>query len=594
MVNEAVIRPQASIDSIGIIAENPLRMVVWQCLSVLIVEMRGYRRLQEGFMPSPFARVFGCLVLVCAIAPMASAQGVAKTASDADAGCANAPTPTGAAAETLAAALQSYRTGQFDAAIAAYNSAIAGGDKAAAPYAYAGLSRVYMKQHNVSEAYDAANKANTLTPNAAPAIVALGEVYFRQGKFTDAETAFRAPCTADARAYLGLARIYEATSNYKSARSSINAAHSLGPDDPDIQRVWVATLSGADRLKYLKAYLGAQSNDDAAHRQNLEHELVVLEDEASASNHSCRLVTKVSSTQVKFDPVGMDMESRISGYGLPVKLNGATANLQLDTGASGILVDRKMAGKAGIKPITREEVHGIGEGPGTRGYIGIADSIKIGDLEFQGCYVDVVDRKSALEDDGLIGADVFEDFLVDLDFPDVKFKLSPLPPVPNQPVTETALQSESSSVAGLHDRYVPPEMKAYSQVFRIGHALLIPTSVNETPYRLFLIDTGSFDDTISPATAKQFTHVTGDSDMRIKGLSGEVSKVYTADQVVLHFGRLKQDRHDLITFDITNTSNGFGTEISGIFGFGMLRMLDMKIDYRDGLVDLVYDPHRFH
>ena len=73
-----------------------------------------------------------------------------------------------------------------------------------------------------------------------------------------------------------------------------------------------------------------------------------------------------------------------------------------------------------------------------------------------------------------------------------------------------------------------------------------------------------------------------------------MSKVYTADQVVLHFGRLKQDRHDLITFDITNTSNGFGTEISGIFGFGMLRMLDIKIDYRDGLVDLAYDPHRFH
>ena len=115
----------------------------------------------------------------------------------------------------------------------------------------------------------------------------------------------------------------------------------------------------------------------------------------------------------------------------------------------------------------------------------MADSIKIGDLEFQGCYVDVVDRKSALEDDGLIGADVFEDFLVDLDFPDAKFKLSPLPPIPDQPRKRLSLQSEASSDAHLHDRYVPPEMKNYSQVFRIGHALLIPTSVNETPYRFF-------------------------------------------------------------------------------------------------------------
>ncbi len=77
---------------------------------------------------------------------------------------------------------------------------IASGDKAAAPYAYAGLARAYLKLHKVDEAYDAAQKANALTPNAAPAVVALGEVYYRQGKFTEAEAAFRAPCTADARA----------------------------------------------------------------------------------------------------------------------------------------------------------------------------------------------------------------------------------------------------------------------------------------------------------------------------------------------------------------------------------------------------------
>jgi len=551
-------------------------------------------------MPSPFVRIFLSIVLVFAIARLAFAQGSGQVNTKAPAvtapagGCANAPSPTGEAAATLDTALQKYRTGHFDTAVGGYESVIAAGDKAAAPYAYAGLARANLKLHKVDEAYDAAQKANALTPNAPPAIVALGEVYYRQGKFTEAEAAFRAPCTADARAYLGLSRIYEITSNYKSAKSSINAAHTLDPTDPDIGRAWVATLGGADRLKYLKEYLATPGNEDAAHREGLEHQLAVLEDEVSTPTHSCKLVTKVTSTQTKFDPVGMDMDSRISGYGLPVKVNGATANLQLDTGASGIVLGRKMAQKANIKLITSETLQGIGEGPAASGSIGVADSIKIGDLEFQGCYVDVVDRKSALEDDGLIGADVFEDFLVDLDFPDAKFKLSPLPAIPDQPAKEASLQSETSSGAHLHDRYVPPEMKSYSQVFRIGHALLIPTSVNETPYRLFLIDTGSFDDTVSPTMAKQFTHITGDSNMTIKGFNGEVNKVYTADQLVLRFGRLKQDRHDLITFDVTNVSNSFGTEISGIFGFGMLRMIDMKIDYRDGLVDLEYDPHRFH
>ena len=35
-----------------------------------------------------------------------------------------------------------------------------------------------------------------------------------------------------------------------------------------------------------------------------------------------------------------------------------------------------------------------------------------------------------------------------------------------------------------------------------------------------------------------------------------------------------------------------GTEISGILGVGVLRHLEMKIDYRDGLVDFVSIPDR--
>jgi hypothetical protein len=37
-----------------------------------------------------------------------------------------------------------------------------------------------------------------------------------------------------------------------------------------------------------------------------------------------------------------------------------------------------------------------------------------------------------------------------------------------------------------------------------------------------------------------------------------------------------------------------GTEISGALGFATLNLLELKIDYRDGLVDLSYDPNRRH
>ena len=142
-------------------------------------------------MPSPFARVFLSIVLIFAAAPLAFGQATAQVNTKAPggavaAGCANAPAPSGEAAATLDTALEKYRTGHFDTAIGGYESVIASGDKAAAPYAYAGLARAYLKLHKVDEAYDAAQKANALTPNAAPAVVALGEVYYRQGKFTEA------------------------------------------------------------------------------------------------------------------------------------------------------------------------------------------------------------------------------------------------------------------------------------------------------------------------------------------------------------------------------------------------------------------------
>jgi len=39
-------------------------------------------------------------------------------------------------------------------------------------------------------------------------------------------------------------------------------------------------------------------------------------------------------------------------------------------------------------------------------------------------------------------------------------------------------------------------------------------------------------------------------------------------------------------------SASVGTEISGILGFDLLSILDIKIDYRDGLVDFIYrDRH---
>src|SRR3984957_18082428 len=434
----------------------------------------------------------------------------------------------------MSAALKLYRAGKFAEAIAAYQGIVpAGGGEAAA--AYAGLTRVYLKQKNVAAAAEAAQKAVALTPDHAPAIVAQAEVYFRQGKIPDAEAAFLKPllaCNLDARAFLGLNRIHQVSLNYKHAKSEIDQAYILDPADPDIRREYLDTLRGEARIQALEAYLSGDFGDDAELLNDMREELALLKGQAEHPQKRCTLTKKVTSTEVPLERLLQD-PTHIRGYGLVVKVNGVNSKLMVDTGASGITIDRRIAEKAGVKALFETTLGGIGDkGPGSA-FVGYADKIQIGDLEFQDCIIEVSTKRAALGDDGLIGANVFRNFLVDMNMPDEKLKLSELPRLPDEAEAPTSLDSKASAEVHWHDRYVPAEMKDFTRVYIMNQKLIIPTSVNKSPSMLFMVDTGSFDNTFSLAAAREVTKVNQEPDFQVKGLSGNVKDVYSASKATI-------------------------------------------------------------
>lgn len=146
---------------------------------------------------------------------------------------------------------------------------------------------------------------------------------------------------------------------------------------------------------------------------------------------------------------------------------------------------------------------------------------------------------------------------------------------------------------GPQDRYISPGMKSFSRFYRFGHDIWVPTNVGDVQDLLFLLDTGALDSAISPQAGREVTKVHLDRDMTIKGLNGKVKDVYSANKAVLQFGHLRQENQDLPAFEMDRFSENAGTEISGFFGFSLLRFLDIKIDYRDGLIDFAYDAQRF-
>ncbi len=499
-----------------------------------------------------------------------------------------------------------YRMGNFAAAIDGYQNLLKANPKSAD--AYAGLARVYLQQQNVELASQTVSKG--LAVSDSPSLhVALGEVQFRQGKISEAEQEWVKVINSghmDARAFLGLARVSNSVAMYKRGKTMIDKARELDSSDPDVERQWIGTLSRSDRIKYLEKYLAGPNDEDGERRTDVQRYVDFLKARAKEESDRCRLVNNVTSTEIPLARLFQDAD-HLRGYGLDVKVNERKGTLMLDTGASGILLDQGMAEKAGITKIVETGIGGIGDRGERNGYVGVAKSITIGSLRFENCPIGVLENRSVVGEEGLIGADVFDDFLVDIDFPNEKLRLSELPKRPGdsgQPAgldsddeedadtahadpaaDATSQKSGSAPERSLHDAYIAPEMKSFTRIYRFGHHLLIPTFANNAPSKLFLIDTGAMWNQITPEAARGVTKVHNDPFTTVTGISGKVKNVYSADQAVIRVGHVRERDQNLVTFDMTSISNNCGTEVSGTLGFAMLRKVDVKIDYRDDLVD---------
>lgn len=458
--------------------------------------------------------------------------------------------------------------------------------------AHEGLVRTLLAQDRVADATSDATAWNTAEPANSMAFVALAESQVRGGVPTIGFQTYRKALAADpcnARAYYGRSVIEDLAGLYRSGHDSIQQAYALHPTDDDIQTAWFSTRPRAERLALWADYAEHSeqiSDDDRAHLKTR------LEKEALYHPSDCRISpASPQSTTVPMVPV-KDGPTRFLGWGLDVKFNGQRRRLQIDTGASGITISRAAAMFLGIKREDATQTGGIGDKSAVKTSIAHVASIRIGDVELTNCPVEILEKWSVLETDGLIGADVFRHSVVALDFPKQQLRLSPLPARPDDPKPGAAPADDDSEPLP-HNAYVAPEMATWTHIYRSGHELLVPGNIVQTKRfkdvsawkdAMFLLDTGAATNLISPAAARAVTKVSRDSSMEIRGIQGQVDKVYQAGEFTLAFTNLRLDSPSMTAIDTTNISHGAGVEISGLVGAPALFQIVLHIDYRDNLI----------
>ncbi len=486
----------------------------------------------------------------------------------------------------VAAAQTLVQQGQFQKAADTYRAILT--KMPDSPEAHAGLVQSLLKLDEVDAADTALQAALAAIPHSSVVRAARGDVYFRRGLMESAEREYQASLNIDAncaRALLGLGRVYAAESRRSKARDLFAKAHALAPDDGDALYYWAINLQYPRNAEALAQHLAQFRDDPDKERREREYMEFI---KALAGRDIWILSHPVEQTEIRLEtllapaqpggiadrtsaPLSSGSSMTLSGLGLRVSLNGVSKTLLLDTGASGVTIPKSLADKIGARRLSEQSLEGVGNSGAATGYNAWVDKVSIGELEFHDCVVHVSLRNDSGQADGIIGSDIFDRYLVTIDFPGRKLALGPLP----------AAEEKSEEEIAAHG--------AFSRVFSFGHLLLVPTHINPDASGLFIIDTGAYSDFISPAMARH-TGGLGNSNSVVLGRSGKVKDVYEAGNVVLQFSHYKLPSENIRAIDLHPQSKTLGAEVSGFLGFPALRHMKLKINYRDGLVDFESKP----
>ncbi len=470
--------------------------------------------------------------------------------------------------------MAAYREADYKTAIPLLQAAARNNPKD--PLVRAALLSALVYEGRVDEASDASDADAVDFPDSPEVIAARGEFAYYMGNVVQAEKLFKnaAKLKETPRAAFGLYRLFYAASLYRAARLLCLRAHEIDPDDALITRAWLGYLVPEKRRELLGPFIAAHPWLFKKYERDRNTDANVSEEMGARKAFDFegeRKPTTLHLVELRDSP------TRVRGLGLELSIEGGRRlKLLFDTGASGILISQAAIDKAGLNHLGSFEARGIGDKGPRNAFVAVADNCRIGALAYKTCVLRALQGKGRVagDKDGLIGADFFSDYIIEIDFQKRLLNLTPQPPrVPNPQG---------------YDRVIAANEAGFTPVFRFGHQLCISTTLNGKSSGLFLLDTGSDMSSVDSTFARLSTKIRGNSDLHVKGISGEVKDVFEADKADIQFAGYHQQNFGLTAINLNNSNDHEEVRMAGILGLPVLALFRLTLDYRNGLVKFDY------
>ncbi len=421
--------------------------------------------------------------------------------------------------------------------------------------------RGLLKANRVEAALSEIRSGLAASPGDSRLQTLLGDALFRQADFAGAENTYQAALRADAhnaRASWGLGRVASLQSRPAEATKRFATAFQLDPRDPDIILSYAGCMQDAvARATLLRNFLRLSGPNDIVRR---EHAVAQLE---IADRLGQRRIRITSSADAYHLPLTDFIRSagKAQGLLLTARINGGKPlRLLLDSGAEGIYLNTRAASKLDLEILAEARIAGLGQKGATNGQVALARTLALEQFQIENSILHVMDLAWLPEADGVIGTDVFKDFLVRIDARKRSLDLLPFQDQPSRSITT-----------------VP--------TYRIGHYLLVQGSANSRSQGYFMVDTGASSTVIAPRAASSVLPSAFGQEVSLRDARGPIRGATIAPVNLNLAGREWWDSQ-AVALDLTDLSTQTGVEILGVLGFPLLRQAAVVINYRDGLIEL--------